>query len=161
MFGFKTSMEESLDLSEYETYKLNEIDVGVKFTGQPVAIRFEPDEYEEKNYTSMRLQLQNHEDKQILNCYCNLPLSYPVVRKLFRTNNFYKSSFDFIESVMGLIDIDNILDSEGNPIKCIEEINIEEFIKYVNELEKVTIEVTENGDYNSFKVVYIENKKEE
>ena len=35
----------------------------------------------------------------------------------------------------------------------------EEFIKYVNELEKVTIEVTENGDYNSFKVVYIENKK--
>ena len=72
MFGFKTSMEESLDLSEYETYKLNEIDVGVKFTGQPVAIRFEPDEYEEKNYTSMRLQLQNHEDKQILNCYCIL-----------------------------------------------------------------------------------------
>lgn len=154
MFGFKTSMEESFDFSEYEKFNINELEVESKISGVPHLIRFDPEEG--KKYATARLQIINHDEKQIATCYCNLPLNYPVIKKIFRANDFYKNTFNLIENVMGLIDIDNVLDTNGKPINCIEEINLEEFIKYVNELKKMNIEIIENGDYNSFKVEYIE-----
>lgn len=148
LFGVKTSNEVSVDLSEYEKFSLNQVEAGVEFTGKPSAMRFEPDE--DNNYTNFRLQLVNDKDMQVLKCYCNIPLSYPVVTKLYKSNNFMKTTFDCITSVMYLLDAESVIDADGNDITCIEEINIDEFIKFLDELEEITVKVTENGDYNSF-----------
>ena len=148
LFGLKTSNEESLNLSEYEQFGLNELEHGVEFTGKPNVIYFEPEE--EENYTSFRVQLLNQKTKQLLNCYCNVPTSYPVIRKIFKANNFYKCSYDCIYTVVSKLNETAMLGEDGEPISCIESFNIEAFIDFLNSLEEMTIKTIPNGDYNSF-----------
>lgn len=153
-FGLKTSNEESLDLSEYEKFGLNEIDGAsqIEFTGKPTIIRFDPEE--DSTYATARLQLMNDKDKQLLNIYCNLPLSYPVIRKIYATNDFYKNTYNLINTIVSKLNSAAMVDGDGNPVKCIDEFNLEPFMEFINGLKTMTVKVIENGDsgYNTFVV---------
>lgn len=159
-FGIKVEDEEDLlDLSDYEKFNVNELEAGIELKGKPFLMYFENDDGDERTYESVRLQLINKEDKEVVNIYCNIPLGYPVIKNIRRNNGFYKNTYNFIT---GLYHVDDKLDetvfydSRGKMKNTIKTINLGAIIKYVNAKKMLTVKVIENGDYNSIEVVKIE-----
>ncbi len=158
-FGIKVeNQEELLDLSDFEKFNINELEADIELTGKPFIMYFENSEGDERTYESLRLQLINEEDKEVVNIYCNIPLGYPVIKNIRRNNNFYKNTYNLIS---GLFHIDEKLDetvfydSKGKLKNTISSIDIGAIIKYVNTKKEMTIKVIENGDYNSFEVIKV------
>ena len=156
-FGIKVgNTEELADLSEYEKFNINELDVDIEIKGRPHIMYFENAEGDERTYESLRLQIINDKDKEVLNCYCNIPLGYPVVKNIRSTNNFYKNTYNFITGVyMADKDLDETVfyDNEANMMNTIKEINIKGLSEYVNTKKEMKVKIVENGDYNSFVII--------
>lgn len=156
-FGIKVeNTEEMADLSEYEKFNINELEPDIEIKGRPHIMYFENQDGDERTYESLRLQIINDKDKQVLNCYCNIPLGYPIIKNIRVTNNFYKNTFNFITGVfMADKDLDETVfyDSEANQMNTIKEINIKGLSEYVNTKKEMKVKIVENGDYNSFVII--------
>lgn len=156
-FGIKVeNTEEMVDLSEYEKFNINELEPDIEIKGRPHIMYFENPDGDERTYESLRLQIINDKDKQVLNCYCNIPLGYPIIKNIRVTNNFYKNTFNFITGVfMADKDLDETVfyDSEANQMNTIKEINIKGLSEYVNTKKEMKVKIVENGDYNSFVII--------
>lgn len=156
-FGIKVeNTEEMIDLSEYEKFNINELEPDIEIKGRPHIMYFENADGDERTYESLRLQIINDKDKQVLNCYCNIPLGYPIIKNIRATNNFYKNTFNFITGVfMADNDLDETVfyDSEANQMNTIKEINIKGLSEYVNTKKEMKVKIVENGDYNSFVII--------
>ena len=156
-FGIKVgNTEELADLSGYEKFSINELDTGIEIKGRPHIMYFENAEGDERTYESLRLQIINDKDKEVLNVYCNIPLGYPVIKNIRRNNNFYKNTYNLITGVfMADKDLDETVfyDSEANQMNTIKEINIRGLSGYVNTKKEMKIKIVENGDYNSFVII--------
>lgn len=153
-FGIKVSNEEELvDLSEYEKFNINELEADIELKGRPFLMYFENVEGDERTYESVRLQVINDKEKELVNIYCNIPLGFPIAKNIRRNNNFYKNTYNLITGVFMAdkgLDETVFYDSQGKPMNTIKEINIEAIMKYVNQKKEMKIKVIENGDYNSF-----------
>ena len=156
-FGIKVgNTEEMADLSEYEKFNINELEADIEIKGRPHIMYFENADGDERTYESLRLQIINDKDKQVLNCYCNIPLGYPIVKNIRSSNNFYKNTYNLITGVfMADKDLDETVfyDSEANQMNTIKEINIKGLSEYVNTKKEMKVKIVENGDYNSFVII--------
>ena len=136
----------------WEKMSIRELDVGDEFEGKPEVMIFTN---EDKTYDAIRLRLLN--DGEILDCYLNFPKKdYPYVKGINKGFDFYRTCFDFIFSILRYRDERNVVTPEGEEINRFKQVNIESFAKYVDNMTRVGVRVTEgnpDSDYNSW-IIY-------
>ena len=154
-FGFDGIYDKNdVDLSEYEPMTINEKDVGEKITGKCSCMRLEPKG--ENNYTSIGLRVIDEENMEVLDCYANVPLDYPILKQnIRRSNGFLRTAFDFIMSTMECINEKSVIAPNGERKNVIKSgLNLEKIVDLYNELDEVTVEIIDGDEfYNSFKVI--------
>lgn len=136
----------------WERYGIQDLDVGDEFEGRPEITLFEN---EDKSYNALRLRTMD--DGEMVDIYINFPKKdYPYVEGINKGFDFYRKLFDFIFSVLRYRDEANVIDSNGEEINRFTKVNIEQFAKYVDNMNRVGIRVTKgnpDSDYNSF-IIY-------
>lgn len=138
---------------EWETYNINDFDVGDELEGIPEVTIFEK---EDKSYNATRIRLIDEEE--IVNLYFNFPKkAYPIVRNLknIRTGekdefDFYLNCYDVCFSVLRCLDENNIKDSNGDTINKIKAINLETVLKIIDTSKKVKVRIIEGSPYNDY-----------
>ena len=133
---------------EWDKYNIRELDVGDEFSGKPEITIFEN---EDKTYDALRLRIMD--DGEILDCYINYPKKhFPFVRGITKGFDFYRNCFDFIYSVLKYRDERNVVDANGEEYNKFSKINLEMLAKYVDQHERIRVEVTErkaDGDFTN------------
>ena len=148
---YTISGKESWYEPEWDTYGVNELDVGVTMEGRP-EIRIL--EKEDKTYNALHLKVMD--DGEILNCYLNFPKKdYPYVKRINKGFDFYRPLFDFIYNILKYRDERNVVDKNGEEINMFNSVNLETFAKYVDSMERVGVKIIEgtNPDYNDW-IIY-------
>ena len=151
---YTISGKESWYEPEWDTYGVNELDVGVTMEGRP-EIRIL--EKEDKTYNALHLKVMD--DGEILNCYLNFPKKdYPYVKRINKGFDFYRPLFDFIYSILKYRDERNVVDKNGEEINIFNSVNLETFAKYVDSMERVGVKIIEgtDPDYNSWIITKME-----
>ena len=138
---------------DWEKMKMSELDVGDEFEGRPEITHFVN---KDKKSDSLRVRVMD--DGEILDCYVNIPkpdkLGY--VENINTGFDFYRTAFDFIFSVLKWRDERNVVDKNGDEVNKFSKVNIINFAKFVDGMERIGVRVTEgspDSDYNSF-VIY-------
>ena len=136
----------------WEKYNIHDLDIGDEFEGRPEITLFEnPD----KSYNAYRLRTMD--DGEMVDIYINFPKkNYPYVEGINKGFDFYRKCFDFIFSILRYRDEANVIDINGEEINRFTKVNIEQFAKYVDSMNRVGIRVTKgnpDSDYNSF-IIY-------
>ena len=97
------------------------------------------------------------DDGEIVDIYINYPKKdYPYVTGINKGFDFYRKCFDFIFSVLKYRDERNVVDKNGEEINRFSKVNLETFAKYVDQMQRIGIRITEgntDSDYNSF-IIY-------
>ena len=147
------SGKEQHDVYDWEGMKSYELDVGDEFEGIPELSLFEN---KDKKYDSLRLRVLD--DGEYLDCYINIP---KTDKKGYITNirkgfDFYRTCFDFIFSVLRWRDERNVVNSEGEEVNNFRKVNIINFAKYVDQMQRIGVRITEGNEdsnYGSF-IIY-------
>ena len=146
---YTISGKESWYEPTWEKYTINDLDVGDEFEGRPEINIFEN---EDKSYNALRLRVMD--DGEMVDLYINYPKKdFPYVKGINKTFDFYRKCFDFIYSVLRYRDERNVVDANGEEINRFKSVNIETFAKYVDQMKRVNVKITEGNsesDYNSF-----------
>ena len=150
------SGKEYQEVQDWEGMKTYELDVGDEMEGLPEVTIFEN---KDKKYDSLRLRVLD--DGEYLDCYANIPkpdkLGYITnIRKGF---DFYRTCFDFIYSILKLRDERNVVDKNGEEINKFNKVNLETFAKYVDQMTRIGVRITEgnpDSDYNSWQIYKME-----
>ena len=145
--------KEYQETTDWEGMKTYELDVGDEMEGLPEVTIFEN---KDKKYDSLRLRVLD--DGEYLDCYANIPkpdqLGYITnIRKGF---DFYRTCFDFIYSILKLRDERNVVNADGEEINKFSKVNIITFSKYVDQMSRIGVRITEgneDSDYNSW-IIY-------
>lgn len=136
----------------WETYTIKDLDIGDEFEGRPEITIFENDE---KTYNAMRLRIMD--DGEILNLYMNYPKKdYPYVENINKGFDFYRTCFDFIYSILRWKDETNVVNTDGEEINKFSKVNLENFMKFVDQQNRVGIKIIEgnsDSDYDSW-IIY-------
>ena len=85
--------------------------------------------------------------------------NYPYVRGINSKFDFYRKCFDFIYSTLLLQGEKYVVDANGEPINKFGKIDIEKLAKYVDQHNRVGVEITEgnsDSEYNSFRIYKLE-----
>ena len=149
---YTISGKESRYEPTWETYNINDFDVGEELEGEPEVTIFEK---KDKNYDAARLRIFN--DGEIVNLYFNYPKKdYPVVRNLknIRTSekdkfDFYLNCYDVCFSVLRCIDENNVK-KDGKTINKIPSINIETILKIIDSNDFIKVRIIEGSPYNDY-----------
>lgn len=138
---------------EWEKMSVHDLDVGLEFDGTPEVTIFEKPE---KSYNAMRLRLLD--DGEILDCYFNYPKKdYPYVKGINKDFDFYKPCFDFIFHILKFRNERNVVDPNGEEINRFKQVNLETFAKYVDQMTKVRVKITEGDNgYNNWIITFME-----
>lgn len=149
---FTISGKESEFEPTWEKYNISDLDVGDEFEGRPELNVFEN---ADKSYNALRLRLAD--DGEILDLYINFPKKdWPYVKGINKSFDFYRKCFDFIFSILRWKDETNVVNNDGEEINRFGKVNLENFAKFVDGMNRVGIRVTEgnaDSDYNSF-IIY-------
>ena len=149
---FTISGKESEFEPTWEKYNISDLDVGDEFEGRPELTVFEN---ADKSYNALRLRLAD--DGEILDLYINFPKKdWPYVKGINKSFDFYRKCFDFIFSILRWKDETNVVNNDGEEINRFGKVNLENFAKFVDGMNRVGIRVTEgnaDSDYNSF-IIY-------
>lgn len=152
---YTISGKESWYEPEWEKMKASELDVGDEFEGRPEINIFEN---EDKSYNALRVRVMD--DGQILDLYVNYPKKdYPYVKGINKRFDFYRPCFDFIYRILRYRDEHNVVDANGEEINRFNKVNIEAFAKYVDQMERIGVRITEgnpDSDYNSWMIYKME-----
>ena len=146
-------------VSEYEPtwekYGMADLDVGDEFEGKPEITPFTNDD---KSYDALRLRTMD--DGEMVDIYINYPKKdYPYVTGINKGFDFYRKCFDFIFSVLRIRDERNVVDKNGEEINRFSKVNLETFAKYVDQMSRIGIRITEgnpDSEYNSFEIYKME-----
>ena len=138
---------------DWEKMSMSELGVGDEFEGRPEITHFVN---EDKKSDSLRVRVMD--DGEILDCYVNIPkpdkLGY--VKNINTGFDFYRTCFDFVFSILKWRDERNVVNSDGEEVNKFSKVNIINFAKFVDGMERIGVRVTEgneSSDYNSF-VIY-------
>ena len=149
---FTISGKESEFEPTWEKYNISDLDVGDEFEGRPELNVFEN---ADKSYNALRLRLAD--DGEILDLYINFPKKdWPYVKGINKSFDFYRKCFDFIFSILRWKDETNVVNNDGEEINRFGKVNLENFAKYVDSMNRVGIRITEgntDSEYNSF-IIY-------
>lgn len=136
----------------WEKIRASELDVGDEFEGVPEVNIFEN---EDKSYDALRVRVLD--DGEILDLYVNYPKKdFPYVRGINKSFDFYRPCFDFIYSILRYRDEHNVVDDNGDEVNRFNKVNLENFAKYVDSMERIGVRITEgnpDSDYNSW-IIY-------
>ena len=136
----------------WERYGMQDLDVGDEFEGRPEITLFEN---ADKSYNALRLRTMD--DGEMVDIYINFPKKdYPYVEGINKGFDFYRKCFDFIFSVLRWNDETNVVNDNGEEINRFNRVNIENFAKYVDSMNRIGIRITKgnpDSDYNSF-IIY-------
>jgi hypothetical protein len=136
----------------WEKYGMKDLDIGDEFEGRPELTHFEN---EGRKSDSIRVRVMD--DGEIVDIYINYPKKdYPYVTGINKSFDFYRKCFDFIFSILRYRDETNVVDKNGEEINRFNKVNIETFAKYVDQMDRIGIKITEgnsDSEYNSF-IIY-------
>ena len=149
------SGKEQIDVSEAEPLKAYDLDIGDEFEGVPELTIFEN---KEKKYDSLRIRVIDGDE--YLDCYVNIPKrdSNGQIKNIRKGFDFYRTCFDFIYSILKYRDERNVV-KNGEEVNKFNSVNIETFAKYVDQMERIGIRITEGNpesDYNSQEIYKME-----
>ena len=149
---YTISGKESWYEPTWEKYSMKDLDVGDTFEGRPEINIFEN---EDKSYNALRLRIMD--DGEILDLYVNYPKKdYPYVKGINNQFDFYRTCFDFIYSILRWKDETNVVNSDGEAVNKFNKVNIEQFAKFVDQMERVGVKITEgnsSSEYDSW-IIY-------
>ena len=152
---YTISGKESQYEPTWEKYGIQDLDVGATMEGRPEINIFEN---EDKTYDALRLRVMD--DGEILDLYINYPKKhFPFVRAINNRFDFYRKCFDFIFSVLRIQGEQYVVDKNGNEVNKFGKIDIEKLAKYVDQHERIGVEITEgnsDSEYDSFKIYKLE-----
>lgn len=138
---------------DWEKMSMSELGVGDEFEGRPEITHFVN---EDKKSDSLRVRVMD--DGEILDCYVNIPkpdkLGY--VKNINTGFDYYRTCFDFVFSILKWRDERNVVNSDGEEVNKFSKVNIINFAKFVDGMERIGVRVTEgneSSEYNSF-VIY-------
>jgi hypothetical protein len=135
-----------------ERSTIQDLDIGDEFEGRPEITIFEN---EDKTYDALRLRIMD--DGEIVDLYINYPKKdYPYVNGINKGFDFYRKCFDFIFSILRYNDEANVINKNGEEINRFNRVNIENFAKFVDGMNRVGIRITKgnpDSEYNSF-IIY-------
>lgn len=142
---------------DWEKQTIRDADVGAEAEGIPEITIFEN---KDKNYDALRLRILDDVDGTIVDLYFNYPKKdYPYVHNINKYFDFYRTCFDFIYSVLKWRGEENVVDKNGEEINKFNRVNLENFAKYVDQQNRVTVKVTEGNpenEYNSWIITKME-----
>ena len=152
---YTISGKESWYEPTWEKYGMADLEGGDKFEGRPEINIFENDD---KTYNALRLRVMD--DGEIVDIYINYPKKHwPHVKNIRKGFDFYRKCFDFIFSILKYRDERNVVDAKGEEINKFKTVNLENFAKHVDSMNRVGIEITEgnaDSEYNSFQLYKME-----
>ena len=152
---YTISGKESQYEPTWEKYGIQDLDVGATMEGRPEINIFEN---EDKTYDALRLRVMD--DGEILDLYINYPKEhFPFVRAINSRFDFYRKCFDFIFSVLRLQGEQYVVNKNGDEVNKFGKIDIEKLAKYVDQHERIGVEITEgnsDSEYDSFKIYKLE-----
>ena len=137
----------------WEKYTMRDLDVGDEMEGRVEITHFQNDD---KKYDNLRVRVMD--DGEILDCYVNIPKPDPqgYITNIRKGFDFYRTCYDFIFSVLRWRDERNVVDSNGNEVTRFKKVNIINFAKFVDQMNRVGVRITEgnsDSDYDSF-IIY-------
>lgn len=137
----------------WEKYSMRDLDVGDDMEGRPEITHFVNDD---KKYDNLRVRVMD--DGEILDCYVNIPKpdKNGFITNIRKGFDFYRTAFDFIYSVLRWKGEGNVVDSNGEEINRFNKVNIIAFAKFVDQMERIGVRITEGNedtDFNSF-IIY-------
>ena len=142
---------------DWKVYKQKDLDIGDEAEGMPEITIFEK---KEKNYDSIRLRIVDDVDESFVELWFNFPKKqYPYVHNINKYFDFYRTCFDFIYSVLKWRGEENVVDKNGEEINKFSRVNLENFAKYVDQQNRVTVKITEGNpesEYNSWIITKME-----
>ena len=152
---YTISGKESQYEPTWEKYGMQDLDVGDEFEGRPEINIFENDD---KSYDALRLRVMD--DGEMVDIYINYPKKdYPYVKGINKGFDFYRKCFDFIFSILRIRDERNVVNKDGEEVNRFSTVNLETFAKYVDQMSRIGIRITEgnpDSDYNSFMIYKME-----
>ncbi len=137
----------------WEKYSMRDLEVGDDMEGRPEITHFIN---EDKKYDNLRVRVMD--DGEILDCYVNIPKpdKQGYITNIRKGFDFYRTCFDFIFSVLRWKGEENVVDSNGEEINHFKKVNIIAFAKFVDQMNRIGVRVTEgnaDSDYDSF-IIY-------
>ena len=152
---YTISGKESWYEPEWEKMKASDLEVGDEFEGRPEVNIFENSD---KSYNALRVRVMD--DGEILDLYVNYPKKdYPYVKGINKSFDFYRTCFDFIYSILKHKNEKYVVDENGEEVNKFNKVNFETFAKYVDNMERIGVRITEgnsDSDYNSFQIYKLE-----
>ena len=149
---YTISGKESWYEPTWERYGMQDLEVDTIVEGRPELTIFEN---EDKSYDALRIRILD--DGEIVDLYVNYPKKdYPYVTGITKAFDFYRKCFDFIFGVLRWRDETNVVDEQGEEVNRFNRVNIETFAKYVDQMDRIGVKITEgnpDSDYNSF-IIY-------
>ena len=147
------SGKEYMDIHDWSKYTIHDLDIGEEMEGIPELTYFEN---KDKKYDNIRCRIAD--DGEYVDLYINIPkpdkLGYITnIRKSF---DFYRTCFDFVFSILRLRDERNVVNNDGGEVNKFSKVNIMNFAKYVDQMSRVGVRITEGNsesDYNSW-IIY-------
>ena len=139
---------------EWERYTVNELDPGVTMEGIPEVTIFKN---EDKSYNALRLRVSD--DGEMLDCYINFPKKdWPYVKNINNEFEFYRPCFQFIFQILRIRDERNVVDANGEEINRFKTVNLENFAKYLDTMNRVGVKITkrDNSEYNDWEIYKME-----
>ena len=149
---FTISGKESWYEPNWTKYGIRDLDVGDEFEGRPEINIFEN---EDKTYNALRVRVMD--DGEIVDLYVNFPKKdFPYVKGINKGFDFYRPCFDFIFSILRWKSETNVVDANGEEINRFGKVNLENFAKFVDGMERIGVRITEgnpDSEYTSW-IIY-------
>ena len=147
------SGKEYMDKHDWEKYTIHDLDIGEEIEGIPEITYFE-----NKDRKSDSLRLTIADDGEYVDLYINIPKPDKdgYVTNIRKGFDFYRTCFDFIFSILRYRDETNVIDTNGEEINTFRKVNIMNFAKYVDQMKRIGVRITEGNktsDYDSW-IIY-------
>lgn len=147
------SGKEYQDVQSWEKYTRNDFAPGEEIEGIPEITHFEN---KDKKYDSLRVRILD--DGEYVDLYINIPKpdDKGYVTNIRKGFDFYRTCFDFIYSILRYRDERNVVDKNGEEVNTFSKVNIINFAKYVDQMQRIGVRITEgnkNSDYDSW-IIY-------
>ena len=152
------SGKDYIDVGTYEKYAMYDFDVGDEIQGTPELTYFTN---KDKKYDSIRVRIIDDTSDEFADLYINVPKPdkdgyITNIRKGF---DFYRTCFDFIYGILRWKDETNVVNTDGEEINKFGKVNICNFAKFVDQMNRVYVKITEgnsDSDYNSWIILNME-----
>ena len=147
------SGKEYQEVYDWTKFGMRDLDIGEEIEGIPEITYFEN---KDKKYDSLRVRILD--DGEYADLYINIPKpdKQGYITNIKKGFDFYRTAYDFIFSILRWQNEANVVNRDGEEINTFGKVNIMNFAKYVDQMNRVgarIIEGNKESDYNSW-IIY-------